>query len=57
MLLWGLLMTLQAAPPPSEGLRKGEFFPDFRLPNVEGGVGRLSDHRGRKLVILSFASW
>jgi hypothetical protein len=39
------------------GLAKGKQFPDFLLPNVEGGFGRLSDYRGKKVLVLSFASW
>lgn len=39
------------------GLSKGMTFPDFLLPNVEGGFGRLSDYRGRKTLVISFASW
>jgi hypothetical protein len=36
-------------------LTLGEQAPDFRLKDIEGGVWRLSDHRG-KLVVLQFAS-
>lgn len=39
------------------GLTKGRSFPDFLLPNVEGGFGRLSDYRGKKLLVINFASW
>lgn len=39
------------------GLSTGKQFPDFLLPNVDGGFGRLSDHRGKKLLVINFASW
>jgi hypothetical protein len=39
------------------GLTKGKQFPDFLLPDIEGGFGRLSDFRGKKVLVLSFASW
>lgn len=32
------------------GLPKGRSFPDFLLSNVEGGFGRLSDSRGKKVL-------
>jgi len=41
----------------SAGTRPGEVHPDFRLPRVDGGSGRLSDHRGKKLLLIHFASW
>ena len=31
--------------------------PDFELPLVGGGMGKLSDYRGSKLVVIHFASW
>ena len=31
--------------------------PDFELPDLAGRRHRLSDHRGRKVVVLSWASW
>lgn len=42
---------------PQEGLSKGQAFPDFLLPNVDGGFGRLSDYRGKKVLVINFASW
>jgi peroxiredoxin len=32
-------------------------FPDFLLPSIDGGFGRLSDYRGKKLLLFHFASW
>lgn len=31
--------------------------PDFALPDLEGSVHRLSDHRGRKVFLATWASW
>jgi hypothetical protein len=31
--------------------------PDFALPDLEGRVHRLSDHRGRKVLLVVYASW
>jgi peroxiredoxin Q/BCP len=32
----------------------GEPFPDFELPNQDGNTVRLSDYRGRKLILFAF---
>jgi hypothetical protein len=31
--------------------------PDFRLPDLEGTMHALSDYRGKKVLLLSWASW
>ena len=31
--------------------------PDFRLPDLDGNVHALSDFRGQKILLLSWASW
>jgi hypothetical protein len=31
--------------------------PDFRLPDLDGNLHALSDHRGRKVLVLCWASW
>ena len=31
--------------------------PDFRLPDLEGRLHTLSEHRGRKVFLVSWASW
>ncbi len=55
------LLALALAVPPQEkpppGIGKDRMFPDFLLPNVEGGAGRLSDYRGKKVFVVNFASW
>ncbi|MHC4548256.1 MAG: peroxiredoxin family protein [Planctomycetota bacterium] len=57
---WPVLFLTFAAPllaAPEVGYGRGQMHPDFRLPTVDGGFGRLSDHRGRKVVLFHFASW
>lgn len=47
------------AAPPAEraaGLRSG-IAPDFELPDVHGVMHRLSDFRGKKVVLYAYASW
>ena len=31
--------------------------PDFALPDLEGRMHALSDHRGRKVLLATWASW
>jgi hypothetical protein len=31
--------------------------PDFRLPDLDGQLGALSDHRGKKVLLYCWASW
>lgn len=31
--------------------------PDFELPDLDGKLHRLSEHRGKKVLLLSWASW
>ncbi len=31
--------------------------PDFELPDLDGRTHRLSDHRGKKVIVVSWASW
>ena len=31
--------------------------PDFVLPTLDGGFARLSDYRGKKVLLIHFASW
>ena len=42
---------------PDIGTNVGEMYPDFRLPSLDGGFKRLSDYRGKKVLLLHFASW
>jgi hypothetical protein len=31
--------------------------PDFALPDLQGGLHALSDHRGKKVLLVAYASW
>lgn len=31
--------------------------PDFELPDLDGRLHRLSDHRGKKVLLVAYASW
>ncbi len=31
--------------------------PDFELPDIDGKLHRLSDHRGKKVLLVTWASW
>ena len=35
----------------------GDPAPDFELPSLAGGSVRLSDYRGKKVVLFMWASW
>jgi hypothetical protein len=48
--------TAQPVEPPI-GLGRGQMHPDFMLPKIDGGHLRLSDYRGKKILLFHFASW
>ena len=35
----------------------GDAAPDFTLPDSTGRMHRLSDHRGKKVLLVTWASW
>jgi hypothetical protein len=40
------------------GMRAGQVLPDIELPLIDGsGSARLSELRGKKLLLVTFASW
>lgn len=45
------------AGPPKLGTRVGEMYPDSILPTLDGKYGHLSDYRGKKVLLIHFASW
>ena len=67
-LTWAALMPLWACftlvpvpanadQPPTIGTAVGEAYPDFVLPTLQGKNVRLSDYRGKKVLLIHFASW
>lgn len=49
--------TGRASELPEIGTQPGQLYPDFFLPKLDGGFGRLSDYRGKKIILFHFASW
>jgi hypothetical protein len=45
-----------AAPDRAASLRSREA-PDFELPDLDGRLHRLSEHRGKKVLLVAYASW
>ena len=43
--------------PAAKVMKVGEVHPDFTLPTVDGDWLRLSDYRGKKVLLIHFASW
>ena len=39
------------------GVNEGEMYPDFMLPMIDGKPAKLSDYRGKKVLLFHFASW
>ncbi len=46
-----------AGEPPPIGTKVGQMYPDFILPSLDGEPIQLSDYRGRKTLLIHFASW
>jgi hypothetical protein len=43
---------------PGQSPRVGDRHPDFTLPAIEDGTPKsLTDYRGRKVLLIQFASW
>jgi len=39
------------------GYGPGQIHPNFELPLLSGGSGRLSEFRGKKVIVFNFAAW
>lgn len=52
-----IMVACLAQSVPQMGKGKDQTFPDFLLPSIDGGYGRLSDYRGKKVLLFNFASW
>ncbi|MDP6538109.1 MAG: hypothetical protein QF410_01045 [Planctomycetota bacterium] len=57
--LAGAVLAVAGSTPPQEvGFRIGQLVPDVALPTIDGGgVVRLSDLRGKRVLLIEFASW
>jgi peroxiredoxin len=53
------LVVLLALPGGAAAVQVGDLAPDFKLPATTGGQIRLSDYRGKQMVLLEFyhADW
>jgi peroxiredoxin Q/BCP len=54
-----MLMAILALPVAVAAVQVGELAPDFKLPATTGGMIKLSDFRGKQMVLLEFyhADW
>ncbi len=52
---FGLTAAAQDRPPIAT--KSGEMYPDFVLPTLDGDIKRLSDFRGKRILLFHFASW
>ena len=60
-----IVVPIRADEGPSIGTGAGQMYPDFYLPKLDGAssptgerrFGRLSDYRGKKVLLVHFASW
>jgi len=57
LMVVSLTEDIRAEPNPAVGTHIGQTYPDFLLPMLGGGFGRLSDYRGKKVLLMHFASW
>jgi len=51
------IWSFGAMPLERRGFLQGGEAPDFALPDRDGNIVRLSDFRGKKVLLLTWASW
>lgn len=49
--------TVHADDAVAVGMDVGQRYPDILLPDLDGGYGKVSDYRGKKVLLVHFASW
>jgi len=54
-----MLIAWLALPPEVAAVQGGDWAPDFKLPATTGGMIKLSDFRGKQMVLIEFyhADW
>jgi peroxiredoxin len=50
----GASLVAQQIQPPKTQLKEGDMAPDFSLRSTAGGTVKLSDFRGKNMVVLAF---
>ena len=57
-LAWLILMLVSPRVSTAQNVKVGEPAPDFSVPSLDGGKTiRLSDFRGRRVLVFTWASW
>jgi hypothetical protein len=58
LVLAGLTLLGGSATAQDIGFEEGQFLPDFELPTIDGErTTRLSELRGKRVLLIQFASW
>jgi peroxiredoxin len=58
ILLGAALIVMNASPGRAQRIKVGEPAPDFTVPSLDGKTTyRLSDFRGRRVLVFNWASW